>query len=107
MKDALLHHLIESRTLVAHLNTPHWGLTIPDRVPILIFHLQPQIMEPRLLRRFILDFMRLIVDQCRERTTASPKRQTRDAAPTLSNALRTIDHAIVSTRGGHQARELS
>src|SRR5205823_8576097 len=62
MKDALLHHLIQSRTLVADLSAPDGCFAIPDRIAMHIFHIEPEILKPALVRRLILDLMGLVVD---------------------------------------------
>src|SRR5262245_9717167 len=107
MKDALLHHFIQSRTLVAHFDTPDGRLPIPDRIAIFILDGKPQIMEPGLLRGLVLDLMGLVIDQCREGTTTSTKGQTCDPAPALFDRVRTIDHSIIESRGRHESSELS
>src|SRR4051812_45245157 len=91
MKDALLHHFAQSRTLEADLNAPHRRFAIPNGLAMLIGDQEPEILKPALVRRLILDFMRLVIDQSRERCLASPKGQTRNPTPALANQIRTID----------------
>src|SRR5689334_20679405 len=100
MKNPLLHHFIKRRTLEADLNAPDRGLAIPDRVAMLIFDILPEILKPDLLRRLIFDLMGLVIDQGGKRSLASAKGQTRDAAPALTNQIRTIDQTINRNSGG-------